>query len=61
MENQIEVPFVFGNIVTKDAYVDEEESHRILNALQSVMIEFGIIRIDLSINPYTFPTEIAKI
>lgn len=61
MENQIEVTFVFGNIVTKDAYVDEEESHRILNALQSVMIEFGIIRIDLSINPYTFPTEIAKI
>jgi hypothetical protein len=61
MEDENEVPFVFGNIVTKDPYIDINESKEILNALQDIMIEFGIIRIDLYINPYNFPPQIAEL
>lgn len=61
MEEENEIPFVLGSIVTKDSYIDMNESKEILNIIQDLMIEFGIIRIDLYINPYNFPQEIAKL
>ena len=61
MEEENELPFIYGSIVTKDAYIEINESKEIVDAIQDLMIEYGIIRIDLYINPYNFPTEIAKL
>lgn len=55
-----EMPFVMGNVVSKDAYVTEQEMQNIINNVQNLMIEHGLIRIDLYINPYHFPQELKQ-
>ena len=55
-----EMPFVMGSVVSKDAYVSEIEMQNIIEDVQSLMIEHGLIRIDLYINPYHFPQDIKE-
>ena len=59
MDNN-EIPFVMGNVVTKDTYVTQTEMQDIIEDIQHLMIEHGLIRIDLYINPYHFPQELKQ-
>lgn len=59
MDNN-EIPFVMGNVVTKDTYVTQTEMQDIIEDIQDLMIAHGLIRIDLYINPYHFPQELKQ-
>lgn len=47
--------FILGDIRLHQEFPDPEESKKALRALEQVMIEYDIIKIDVGINPYLFP------
>lgn len=52
------IPFIIGDVRMKDHYVDDIEMQIVVKKIEQLMIEHGIIKIDLSINPYTYPKDL---
>ena len=52
------IPFIIGDIRMKDNYVEPIEMQIVVKKIEQLMIEHGIIKIDLSINPYTYPKDL---
>lgn len=52
------IPFIIGDIRMKDHYVEPIEMQMVVKKIEQLMIEHGIIKIDLSINPYAYPKDL---
>lgn len=52
------ITFVVGNVSLKDAEPSTEDMMKALKKIESLMLEFGIIKIDVCINPWALPTYV---
>jgi hypothetical protein len=53
--------FVVGHIASKEVDFDVEENMRAIKDIENLMIRYGLIRIDVGINPYTFPKDLINL
>lgn len=52
------VPFIIGDIRMKDHFVEPFEMQMVVRKIEQIMIEHGVIKLDLAINPYTYPKDL---
>lgn len=60
MQND-EITFVVGSVALKDMYPTNEEMVDAMRAIEKLMLEYGIIKIDVCINPYALPEYVKNL
>lgn len=52
------VPFVIGDVRLKNDLCTPTEMQHIIKKIEQVMIEHGVIKLDLAINPFAYPKDL---
>lgn len=60
-KNEEFTSFVVGHIASKEIEFDIEENIKAIKDIENLMIRYGLIRIDVGINPYTFPKDLINL
>lgn len=58
---QDEVSFVVGDVRLKDNDISYEDTVNALRAIEKLMLEHGIIKMDVCMNPFQLPDYVKKL
>lgn len=58
---QDEVSFVVGDVRLKDNDISYEDTVNALRAIEKLMLEYGIIKMDVCMNPFQLPDYVKKL